>query len=37
MKKLLPMLLIVLVVGTVAGCQNSAKDHHMTAEQHANM
>ena len=37
MKALLPLILITLIVGAVAGCQNSAKDHNMTPEQHANM
>lgn len=37
MKTLLSILMITLIVGAVAGCQNSAKDHNMTPEQHANM
>jgi len=37
MKTLLPLLLITLMIGTVAGCSNSAKDHNMTAAEHANM
>ncbi len=37
MKKLLFLVLITLMVGTVSGCQNSANDHNMSAEQHAKM
>ncbi len=37
MKRLLWLLLITLMVGTVTGCQNSANDHNMSAEQHAKM
>ncbi len=37
MKTLLSLLLITLMIGTVAGCQNSAKDHNMSAEEHKNM
>jgi hypothetical protein len=37
MKTLLAVLLITLMVGTVAGCQNSAKDHNMSTEEHKKM
>lgn len=37
MKTLLSLLLMTLMLGTVAGCQSSAKDHNMSAEEHKNM
>jgi len=37
MKTLLSLLLITLMIGTVAGCQNSAEDHNMSMEEHKNM
>ncbi len=37
MKTLLALFLITLMIGTVAGCQNSAKDHNMSAEEHRKM
>ena len=37
MKTLLSLLLIVLMIGTVIGCQKSVNDHGMTPEQHKNM
>ncbi len=37
MKTLLSLFLIALMITTVAGCQNSAKDHNMSAEEHAKM
>lgn len=37
MKTLLSLLLITLMIGTVVGCQNSAKDHNMSAEEHDKM
>ncbi len=37
MKTLLSVLLITLLLGTVTGCQNSAKDHNMSAEEHKKM
>ena len=37
MKTLLSLFLIALMIGAVAGCQNSAKDHNMTMEEHKNM
>ncbi len=36
--KILPtLLLVILMIGTIVGCQNSAKDHNMSAEEHKNM
>ncbi len=37
MKIILSLLLMTLMIGTIVGCQNSAKDHNMTPEQHKNM
>jgi len=37
MKTLLSLFLIALMIGTVAGCENSAKDHNMSMEEHNNM
>ncbi len=37
MKILLTLPLIILMIGTFAGCQNSAKAHNMTAEEHSKM
>lgn len=37
MKKLLALFFIAAMVTTAAGCQNSAKDHNMSAEEHAKM
>jgi hypothetical protein len=37
MKTVLSLFLITLMIGTFAGCQNSAKDHNMTPEEHSRM
>jgi hypothetical protein len=37
MNNVLALLLMTLMIGSVAGCQKSAKDHNMSPEEHQKM